>query len=670
MNVIARLALSQLKNNKRRSFWSVVAIILATALTTCVCSFVASGNMMLVSFLGEDYGEYGGAYKSLLMIPAVILGLIIFAMAITVISNVFRMSASERISQFGTLKCIGATGIQIKQSIMYEGVFLALMGVPLGVVLGLCLTFFGTDIVNFYLEEINALANIMIKEIHLEMAFVFSWSAIFSSVLISFLTVQIAAWLPARQAAKSAAMESIRGVGQIAKDKKKTKRQQDNKVISFVVRYLFDVEGLLARKNIMRSKKKFKVTVITLTIGIILFTTLGALNEQAKKIEALLYPDNQYTVLADYQSARIKQLVETTKQYESVYLAPIDTKLGNEITKKLEAYDGRDVYGLGQDYETYDVTLPIEVLSSDMVRSYELSGQETHLFDVEIIVLDQEHYQSLCERAGVAPGATILLNHIWINENGHKKDLIPYADTIKQLTLKKADGSCVTCPVDAMLLKEDIPAELFYVNTNPVRLIVPEAVVRGYAWMNTPTDTKGYMDYANTVLESYFPNPENAEYMAAGFSARVYQVKDYVRVINIAIVLGLVLMYCFVGILMLIGFTNVVSTLSTNVLMRAKEFAVLKSMGMTRQSLEKMLALESILCALRAILWGVPISLIVTYLINLPIKKMLPIPYKVPLISIGICCVCIITMTLVITKLASIKFRNQNLIETIRNSNM
>ena len=70
MNVIAKLSLSQVKKNKSRTFWAIAAIVLATALTTCVCSLVASGNVMLVSFLGEDYGMYAGAYKSLLLIPA------------------------------------------------------------------------------------------------------------------------------------------------------------------------------------------------------------------------------------------------------------------------------------------------------------------------------------------------------------------------------------------------------------------------------------------------------------------------------------------------------------------------------------------------------------------------------------------------------------------------
>ena len=130
MNVIAQLSLSQLKNNKKRTFWAAAAILLATALLTCVCSLAVSGYEMLTSFLGGDFGTYRSAYFSLLLIPAAVLGLIILLMAVIVISNVFRASAADRTAEFGMLKCVGATGAQIRKSILYEGAFLSCAAIP------------------------------------------------------------------------------------------------------------------------------------------------------------------------------------------------------------------------------------------------------------------------------------------------------------------------------------------------------------------------------------------------------------------------------------------------------------------------------------------------------------------------------------------------------------
>lgn len=669
MNVIAKLSLSQVKKNKSRTAWAIAAIVLATALTTCVCSLVASGNVMLVSFLGEDYGTYTGAYNSLLFIPAVFLGIIIFIMAVIVISNVFRISAGDRISQFGTLKCVGATSRQIIKSVMYESFFLSVLGIPLGILAGLCLTKGCVGVINLFLEELNDLTHIMISKLHFELTFVLSWPSIVISALISFFTVQISAWHPARKAAKNSAIDSVRGSGEvrIGKDGKK---KGSGKFTNCLIQKIFGFEGLLAKKNISRNRRNFKATVITLTIGIILFIVLGFLNGLAGSLEQLLYPDSAHTVTADYQSARTNRVNENTRLWESVYPAPIDSTLGNAITNELEEYDGGDVYGMGLEYDIYDAELPAGYLSADMLRIYEMTGLDSCELDAEIIVLDEEHYREVCRKAGVSEGAVILLNHLCYNDKGYLKDIIPYSDRLKQIRLFTADGSSMDVDIQAQLVKEEIPPELFYINTNPVRLIVPHAIVRGYSWMNAPEDTSGYIEYANTVLAEHFPTRKNADYMESGFSARVFMTRDYVRVMNIAIVLALVFLYCFTVLLMLIGFTNVISTLSTNVLLRAREFAVLKSIGMTREGLERMLVLESILCSLRAIILGVPVGLVITYLINLPIRSMFPILYKIPAASVLICCTAVLTITLVITKAATFKLRNQNLIEAIRAGGM
>lgn len=110
MKITAQLALSQMKVNKKRTIAGIFAIALATSLITTVMCFVTSANKMLTDFLGSDYGEYGGAYSLMLAIPALLLGFLIAAMSITVISNIFSASANKRIQEFGILKCVGATG--------------------------------------------------------------------------------------------------------------------------------------------------------------------------------------------------------------------------------------------------------------------------------------------------------------------------------------------------------------------------------------------------------------------------------------------------------------------------------------------------------------------------------------------------------------------------------
>lgn len=174
MNILCSFALKQLGRKKGRTLITASAIALSAALLTAVVNFAASGRAMLVNFLGRDYGLYGGAYTMLLLVPAAFLAALIIAMSVIVISNAFRMSANERIAQFGTLKCVGATKKQIYQTIMYECVLLCTFAIPLGVLAGYLLSFLGIGLVNLYMEELNVLVRSMMRQVNFALSFVFS----------------------------------------------------------------------------------------------------------------------------------------------------------------------------------------------------------------------------------------------------------------------------------------------------------------------------------------------------------------------------------------------------------------------------------------------------------------------------------------------------------------
>lgn len=197
-------------------------------------------------------------------------------------------------------------------------------------------------------------------------------------------------------------------------------------------------------------------------------------------------------------------------------------------------------------------------------------------------------------------------------------------------------------------------------------MVVPEALVRGYSWYSDPRDMESFTDYANLVMAEVFPNDGNNGYMEAGFNTRVYEINDYMKVINMVVVIIAIFMYSFVILLMLIGLTNIISTMSTNVLMRSREFAVLQSVGMTPEGLKRMLDLESILCSAKALLFGLPIAILFTYVISLPIRAMLPIPYELPWFAMLLVVCTVFSITWATTRCAAHRLRNQNIIEAIR----
>lgn len=204
-------------------------------------------------------------------------------------------------------------------------------------------------------------------------------------------------------------------------------------------------------------------------------------------------------------------------------------------------------------------------------------------------------------------------------------------------------------------------------NENPVRLIVPEAELRFYDWYCQPEDELGYVQYARTVAEEFFPTYTDDSYAKEGFTVRISREDTMVRVLNIAIVLAEIIIYGFIGVLLLIGLVSVISTLTTSVMIRAREFAVLKSVGMTTAGLRKMLVAESILCTLKAMVWGVPLGILIPYVINLVIRQALPIMYEVPWVLLLSSIVGIFLLILAVTFCAIHKLKKQNIMESIRN---
>lgn len=666
MNVLGKLAFSQIRQKKLRTAMAVLAIIFSSSLLTCVINFAASGNRMLVNFLGEDYGMYGGAYALLLFVPALILGVLIAVMAVIVISNVFRMSANERVSEFGTLKCVGATGKQIYKTMLYEGFILCIAAIPVGVMLGYLFSFLGIRMANGYMDELNVLTRAMMMSVTFELFFVFSPAALLASVVISAGTVFFSVMLPAKKAMKMPALECIKSGAVENRETgcRRTKGRIDGKR---------RIEYQLARKNTAYSDKKMRSAVTAFSFSIILFITMSGLKEIADGVMEYISRDYGYNVVADYTSNYDRRINPVTGRQEYYYVRTIDGELAEKITGELEAYGDTEIYGMGQDYFTYSVFLGKDAITTEMKEALAYldaggkSGEKEPRYElsVEIIVIDEKHYKEICGRAGAEYGAAILVNDYKYNDHGTEKHIPALSESTESLQLEKADGSKKNVRIGAVLAGEDVPEELDYPNVRPVRLIVPDAEVRGYNWMASPEDEESYMTYARAVLEKYFPQ-NGREYGEAGYVSRVFGAQDFAKIMNIAIVLSFFFLYAFVFLLGLIGMINVMSTEMFQVKMRAREFAVLKSIGMTSESIQRMLNLESILSAGKALATGLPAGVIIVLLMKYCAQRILPFPFQMPWGTIiGVILLSFVLMWGTV-RISLYTLKNQNLIETIR----
>ena len=658
MKITSQLALSQIKLNKKRTIASILAISLSTALVTAVMCFATSGNKMLVDFLGPGYGDYAGAYSVIIAIPALLLGLLIAYMSVTVISNIFTASANKRIQEFGILKCVGGTKKQIKASVIYEGLWLCLIGIPLGLILGTLIGFIGVRVAGHFVSDINDISqSIIMRPFSFSLSFSISvWTYLVAAVF-SFLIVLSSANKPAKAIAKLTAIQCVKGTAA-------STNLEETEVKDGWAEKILGCEGAIAYKNIKRNKSGYKATIRALSLGVLLLLLTGGLSWQAREFREWMNP-NSKEMMVDYCSIRDIAVHEKTGKIEEKIVAPISAVNYNEITEKLSEY-GAAVYGIGSDACTYHAMMDRFVLTEEMLQAPDIfdENKETKL---ELVAVDDKLYRKLCDRAGAAYGSNLLINTYAYNDNGRMKTIIPFKEGVTEITMVNAADEKKTFRVGGILDQEDLKEQGFHeMNPYPVRMVVPDIDARIFSWFCMPDDEEAYTEYARKIMDEYYPILTEDSYVEQGYTVRIARVDTMVKMLNVAIVLAEIVLYGFVILLVFMGFTSVVSTLATNIRIRSREFAILKSVGMTNASLRKMIYCESIICMIKAFIPGITFGIAIPFVINLSIRKAFPVLYSIPwgIAVVGIAALIVIVM--LITCLEMNKLKDKSIIDEIR----
>ncbi|MBQ1658747.1 MAG: ABC transporter permease, partial [Clostridia bacterium] len=146
------------------------------------------------------------------------------------------------------------------------------------------------------------------------------------------------------------------------------------------------------------------------------------------------------------------------------------------------------------------------------------------------------------------------------------------------------------------------------------------------------------------------------------------------RIANAILVIAEIFAYGFIIVISLIGLTNIFNTITTNMRMRRKEFAVLQSIGMTKKEFNRMIALESLLYTMKSLIIGIPIGLLGSWGIYGIYGSQLrgtakEIPFLFPTFGVLISIVVVLAIVWIIMRFSIRKVRTQNIIETIRSEN-
>ena len=556
-------------------------------------------------------GENNNFIKFSISILLIILILITFA-SVIVIYNAFAISVTERIKQFGLFSSIGATKKQLRYTIFFE-VFV--VG-TIGIVLGLILSFIG---INIILSVINKLL-VDSLSISLELS-IYPLYMLISLIFIIF-TIVLAAYYPSKKASRVSPIEAIRLNNEI-----KIKKIKTPKLIQKL-----GIETEIAYKNMKRNKKKYNITILSLFLSIVLYVSFSSfLNYTIKSSkDAMDIPSYDYSInLSGKDKNKIDEIINQVLNIEEV-----------EQNSLIE-------------FKALESDFNLDYYTDDVIKEFMISSSSKQY--VYLYLLDDKTYEQIKKQLNV-DNRPILLNYLdkegRINKNIRGFNL--YKD-INSLNIYDDNNNLVLDNIYMSNIKiEDIAPWLYAYS-----LIVDEDI---FNKINTD-------EYNITLTLNGKSFKEVDELLHKDFkdvSISTDNVKQTMQEQYNALLAYKIILYGFVILITLIGVTSVINTINMSVTLRRQEFAMLRSIGLTPKGFNKMIIFECLLFGLKSLIYGISVSLVITYLFHLSFNKIAKTSLIIPYTSIIIAIFGIFIIVLITMWYATKQIKKENILDIIR----
>jgi len=579
----------------------------------------------------------------------VIIGIILVA-TIAVIYNSFQISVVERIRQFGLLRAVGMTPKQLRSMVLGEASILAAISVPIGLVLGVI----AINCIGIAFKLIGG-DNLTMMKISI------SPSVVIISAVVGIIAVYLSAMLPAYFAGRISPLVAISSRASITKEKIKRRK-------STVLKLLFGFEGNLASKNIKRNKKRYRITVFSIVISVVLFVTfksfmdmalnLNTTSNEAGKMQFTIMNNgkaNQNAGIDDEVIKAVSKLDTVKNVYKSynplLFKEYLDTN--SEIS---------DVEKLGKFYKRENLNGQEKtMLEQGSVSIYDDNSMKAaqNYLDKGKIDIDE-----LNKENGV----------IVINKNNIKNQKTKKTYKDKILNIKPGDeiylkyidstkGVGKAQKVKVLAVLKDDP---FDPNFSPsgAKLITTESVIKNLTGISSFKPITAYVKLKDAKSEEKAKTQIDTAIKSQP-SLKVINEADVNRTVRSATLMIEILIYGFVIVVSLIGSVNIINTLTTNIILRKREFATLKAIGFTQKGLKKMIVLEGVLYGIVGTIYGSIIASGLSYLMYKSMRGIQEFKWNIPWTAIGIAgaAAIIIGYLSVLSPLSRIK--KENIIDTI-----
>ena len=619
-------------------------------------------NQDLLGWMGgSGRSNYARFFPAIL---ATLIGLIVCGSAF-VIYNAFAISIGERKKQFGMFASVGATSAQIRRIVLIEAGVIAAISIPLGILSAIV----GVGILMKLTQGIVAQ---LILDAEQGMQLVVSPLVIGLTVLFSAVTILLSAWIPAQRASRVSPIDAIRQSGEIEEGKPLNLRT------SPLIRRVFGFEGELALKSLRRDRKRYLTTLLSLMISIILFVAFNSLmlytnTTQNVAVQAMNY-DLQIDL--DYRQTHASQFAELVSQlpevqrvtyrrsHYSLYV-PARAVITDAAHQALQELNNLSLENIPRPVEGGTYAFVLEVTSVGPTEFAHYAAQ---------IGLDVKQYSDPAAPLG------ILVNHPSLRQNGKLYDFdlfnLQPGDTMTVSKMPEwsshtGDDSPASMTWMIGTVTQETPLGLMGITLTP-ELIVSDAV---FDALSDQMLKVGPINAGNMTVKSDDPEAALAAIdrlykSTVGGNFSYYSMADFNKSSNLQTLLTNLFFYGFLTLITLIGVTNIINTLDTSIKLRRREFAMLKSVGLTPGSFRRMLRYESLFYGLTALLYGLPIGIALSVFIYYQFDTVSGFAFTLPWAAILACIVGILAIVFITMMLSGAMIRNDNIVDTIKEQNL
>lgn len=590
-------------------------------------------------------------FNGLLYSVVGILVALIMAGSIFLIYNSFTISLNDRVRQFGILLSVGATRKQLQNSVLFEGLCIGALGIPIGILVGI-------PGIKLVLSLVSAnFGNIMYDTVPLTLKV--SVPVIAAAAAVSMATILISAYIPARKAAGAPVMECIRQTGEVRLSAGMVKTSK-------LAARILGLEGTLALKNFKRNRRRYRSIVLSLTLSVVLLVTASTFSSHLKRAAEGAVVDSDYDICfcaRDMDEGELFALYDKLRTADGVYESSYQAVAAYTAAVNTEDFSEgyRESAGYGPGGEVVELPMDVQFIEDklywDFIESLGLSPAEFTGPDAPLIAVAKAKKADEGET-----GKSSLIN--MFAEPGISLSLKPVMDSGAE-TRAGLGRNMVLAFVDTIPL-DTLPKPPSEVTPYVFLAVAPYGLKADFVNPGTRTDL-------GLTFRSENPSQSTAEMEAmirgAG-TACGYTLYNMQKMLeqnrNITFVVD-VFTYVFVAMISLIAVANVFNTISTNIRLRRRELAMLRSIGMSDRDFRKMMSFECILYGARTLFLGLPTAGILSWLIyRWMVWGGAEIDFMFPWDSMGISVFGVFLVVFVTMLYAVNRIRKENIIDALR----